>query len=321
MKASRRSSGWLAPAPPGVAIEIAADRVTVAELTRSSGGPVVCAYATESLPAGLVAPALTGDNLPRPEEVVDATRRALNRAGVGSARRAALVVPDSVARVSLLNFEHLPGRASDLDQLVKWQLRKATPFPLDEAQLSYFVAHTEPGASTLAAVVARRDVVTQYEAVTAALGIHAGIVDLASFNVMNALVSAGAAPAGDALLVCLAAEATSLAILRGPDLMFYRHRTAVDEEPLGALVHQTAMYHEDRLGGAQFARVWLCGGALAGREADQVRREISDRLGVPAEAVDIRPAAGLQAKIAPTPDVLDALAAPVGVLLRERRAA
>lgn len=321
MKAPRRSPGWLAPRPPGVAVEIAARRVTVAELSKSGGGPVISAYATERLPDGLVTPALTGTNVSQLDEVVAGLRRALDHAGLGTPRRVALVVPDSLARVSLLHFEQLPGRAADRDQLVRWQLRKATPFPLEEAQLSYFVAHAEPGASTLAAVVARRDVIAQYEAVTAALGIHAGIVDLASFNVMNALISAGAAPAGDALLVCLAAEATSLAILRGPDLMFYRHRTAVDEEPLGALVHQTAMYHEDRLGGAQFARVWLCGAALAGHEAEQVRREITGRLGVPADAVDIRPAAGLQARIAPSADVLDALAAPVGVLLRERPAA
>jgi Tfp pilus assembly PilM family ATPase len=321
MKASRRSSGWLAPSPPGVAIEIAARRVTVAEVAAGSGGPVVRTYATESLPEGLVTPALTAPNVSVTAEVAAVLRRALDRAGLGTPRRAALVIPDSVARVSLLHFEQVPGRASDRDQLVRWQLRKATPFPLEEAQLSYFVAHTEPGSSTLAAVVARRDVIAQYEAVPGALGIHAGLVDLASFNVINALIRAGAAPAGDALLVCLAAEATSLAILRGPDLMFYRHRTAVDEEPIGALVHQTAMYHEDRLGGTRFARVWLCGAALAGHEAEQVRREITERLGVPADAVDIRSAAGLQARIAPAPDVLDALAAPVGVLLRERQAA
>ena len=94
----------------------------------------------------------------------------------------------------------------------------------------------------MAGVVSRRDVVAEYEAVAAAVGIHAGIVDLASFNVMNAIVGVGGQVAGDWLLVHLAAEATTLAILRGDQLMFYRHRTAVDEEPLGALVHQTAMY-------------------------------------------------------------------------------
>ena len=45
------------------------------------------------------------------------------------------------------------------------------------------------------------------------------------------------------------------------------------------------------------------------------------RVDVPVETVDFRRAAELRSRIDITPDVLDALAAPVGILLRERRAA
>lgn len=316
-------SGWLAPVPPTMAVEIANRRVTVAAVSRAGKSPVVSAFASETLPAHAVAPALVGVNIPDVGVVADALRRVLDRAGLRSVRRAALVVPDSIARVTLLPFETLPARPADLDQLVRWQLRKATPFPIEEAQISHFPVHREGAAATVAAVVARRDVVEQYEAVASAAGLHAGLVDLASFNVMNAVIGAGAAAAEDWLVVCLAAEATTLAILRGTDLMFYRHRTAVDEEPLSALVHQTAMYHEDRLGGSKFSRVWLCGAALASDPAgaDRARREIGQRLGLSAEAVDVRHAAALREGLDSGLAALDALAAPVGVLLRDRKAA
>ena len=172
----------------------------------------------------------------------------------------------------------------------------------------------------IAATVARRDVVAQYEAVATGAGLHAGIVDLASFNVMNAVIGAGAAPASDWLLVTLAPEATTLAIGRGTDLMFYRQRASVEEGSLSALVHQTAMFHEDRLGGTRFSRVWLCGAGV-GPMAEQARREIRERLGVLVEIVDVRGASELGSKINSSTDVLDALAAPVGVLLRDRKAA
>jgi hypothetical protein len=55
--------------------------------------------------------------------------------------------------------------------------------------------------------------------------------------------------------------------------------------------------------------------------ADRARRDIGDLLGVSAATVDIRPAAALRDRISASPDVLDALAAPVGLLLRERKAA
>jgi hypothetical protein len=78
------------------------------------------------------------------------------------------------------------------------------------------------------------------------------------------------------------------------------------------------MYHEDRLAGSSFSRVYLCGAATADEAANRARAEITDRLGVVAENVDIRSAAAFRDRIAPGPDTLDALAAPIGLLLRER---
>jgi Tfp pilus assembly PilM family ATPase len=316
MRLPLRSASWLTPAPPAVAIEIASRRLTVVALAPNA--PIVSAYASEPLPEGAVVPSLSGINIAHADQVIDTLQRALEHAGLSATKRAALVVPDSVARVSLLHFDQAPARAQELDQLVRWQLKKATPYPLEEALITQAQSLTDAAGLSVAAVVARRDVVTQYEAVASALGIHAGVVDLASIDVMNAIVAAGASVTGDWLLVHLAAEATTMAILRGSALMFYRHRTAVDEETLSALVHQTAMYHEDRLGGRAFERVWLCGG---GGGADEARWQISSRLGVPVEHVDVRPAADLRDRSSASPEVLDALAAPVGLLIRERRAA
>ena len=45
-------------------------------------------------------------------------------------------VPDVVAKVSILKFAQVPPRAQDLDQLIRWQLKKTTPFSPDEAQLA-----------------------------------------------------------------------------------------------------------------------------------------------------------------------------------------
>ena len=311
-------NSWLAAEPPTVAIEIASQRVTAVGASRAGARTTITALATEALPSGAVQPALIGPNILDRDAVIAATRRVLDRAGLSSTRRAALVVPDTIARVSLVPLETVPARPHDLDQLMRWQMRKAMPFALEEAQVSHFVASVDAGVTTMAVVVARRDVVAEYEAIAGALGIHAGAVDLASFNVMNAVIAAGAVAAGDWLLVHLAREATTLAILRGSALLFYRHRGA-DEEPLRALVHQTAMYHEDRLGGGAFAGVWLCGAGSAHLPAD-AQQSIRERLGVRVDAVDIRPAAAFSSGVTASGDVLDALAGPVGALIADRAA-
>jgi Tfp pilus assembly PilM family ATPase len=304
-----------------VAIEIAKGRVSVVEVGgMGAAGLDVSACGSERLPDDAIQPAISGVNVPDPAIVSAAIARACEKAGIRLPRKAALVVPDSVARVSLLSFEELPTKAADVEQLMRWQIKKALPFPVDEALVAPVVTHRAPGATSVAAVASHRDVIAQYEAALTRLNIHAGLVDISSFNVLNAVLSAGTAPTGDWLLLCLAPESTALAIVRQGTLAFYRHRLSVDDEPLGALVHQTAMYHVDRLGGTSFSRVYLCGAAWSDR-GEAIRREVSDRLGVQTDVVDVRTAATLRDRITPAPDVLDALAAPLGVLLRERRVA
>ena len=311
--------GWFRPTRPTVAIEIASRRVTVASVSGVPGRAVIGAFASEELPAGVLTPALTERNIAGGDEVRAALRRALDRAGLKSVRRAALVVPDSLARVSFVELAEVPSRAGDLDRLLRWQLRKSLPFPVADARLSHFVAHAEPGRTTLAVVLARQEVVAEYEAVAAALDIHVGLVDLASFNVASAILSTGV-PAGDSLLVCLAPDATTLLVLRRDHLMFYRHRAAAGDESIGALVHQTAMFHVDRLGGGRFDRVWLAGGAAHPADGGAFRAEIEARLGVLVEPVDVRPLASLRRGTLAPLDA-DALVAPIGAILRGAKAA
>lgn len=319
MSMGTRGGSLFGPTRPTVAIGVTSRRVTVAAVAGSGRSAMVTHAATVSLPDGLVAPALAGTNIASRADLAAALRTALDQAGLRSARRAALIVPDSIARVSLVELEQLPSRTTELDRILRWQLRKSLPFPVGEARLSHFVAHTSPGRTTLAVVLARADVLAEYEAAADAIGVHAGIVDLASLNVANAVLTAGPA-AGDSLLVSLAPDATTLLLLRGNDLMFYRHRAGASEESVGALVHQTAMFHVDRLGGAKFDRVLVAGGDAHPADVGRFRAEIGQRLDVVVDTVDVRQLVAL--KPPRLADVnMEALVALVGVLLREAKAA
>ena len=83
---------------------------------------------------------------------------------------------------------------------------------------------------------------------------------------MNLFLAGPPAADGDWLLVHMRPDYTSIVILRGGDLIFFRNRAEGDEEALQDLVHQTAMYYQDRLGGRGFTRILLGGlGQGAGR--------------------------------------------------------
>ena len=122
-------------AGPGVAIELAADHVSAASLDTRGGTSAVTVHASEPLPPGALVPSLTAANVHNRQVVSNALERVLER--TGNPRRVGLVIPDLVAKVSLVRFEHVPARTSDLDQLVRWQVRKTAPFPIEDAQVSY----------------------------------------------------------------------------------------------------------------------------------------------------------------------------------------
>lgn len=326
---------WFAGDAPTAAIEIAAHRVTVLGLARGPGAAVVQGWASEALPAGAVVPSLTASNILDTGAVTDALRRALGRAGI-KGRRAGLVIPDLAAKVSLVPFETVPVRSSDLSELITWQVRKAAPFRIEDAQMA-FIEGAPHGAAgrTFVVTLARKDIIRQYEDVCAGAGAQAGVVDLASFNVINAVIaeareagdpSARSGPAraesrADWLLVNTTQESQTLAIMRGETLMFFRNRPIDGDETLPDMVHQTAMYYEDRLQGAGFERVVLAGGAAW--SGDGVRRGLSERLKAPVTSLEPRQVAAFSGAAFDDlqPGAAEALLAPLGLLLRERGAA
>jgi type IV pilus assembly protein PilM len=315
---AKHAGVWVSSPPPGIAIEITATRVTAVALADQGGGRTVTAHATEPLAAGVAVPALNAANVHDERGLSSVVGAVLQQLGQRS-RRVALVLPDSAAKVSLIRFDKVPAKLHDLEQLIRWQMRKAAPFRIEDAQVSWQPAAALPGGGREYLVtVARRDIVQSYERACEAAGVQAGIVDVASFNQINA-IPAGPPIGGDWLLIDVAADFATLAVVRGDDMIFYRNRATAGEGELAELVHQTAMYHEDRLGGGGFTRVVLAGASVLGADlTERIRRTLEERIGVRVEVIDFRPAADLRDRIAAGPELLDTLAAGVGVLLRER---
>ena len=304
---------------PSAAVALSAEAVDAVQVTWNGGGPEIAARAHADLRPGLVTPSVTGANVADAACAAEALRGVLERLPRRPSR-IALVVPDGAAMVSIVPFDALPSRAGDLDDLVRWRVGKTAPFGIEEAQVSYTPgAATGGGRHELVVAVMHRDVVETYERVCDAAGAHAGVVDLASFNVVNAVLAAApSAAAGDWLLVHAGAGGGTLAIVRGGALVHYRNRAAGDAGALADLVHQTAMYYQDRLGGRGFGRAVLAGEPFleggAGRAAS--RRSIEERLGGDFEWLGAVLAPGVTDRTGADRTALDALAAPFGVLLR-----
>ena len=314
-------ASWLASRPPDAAIEIAPERVSVAVVAERGGRLAVQAHASEPLPPGAVVASLTSLNVHNRPLVAGALRTVLERAGVRP-RRVALVIPDLSAKVSLVRFDTVPARREDLDQLVRWQVKKASPFPIEEAMVTWTPAvRNADGSAEFLVVSARRDIVADYEAVCDEVKAYAGLVDLATFSIVNLILGGGDVPQADWLVVHLRPDYTSIVIMRGEHVIFFRNRPEGDEASIADLVHQTAMYYQDRLQGQRFARVFLGGSGRVAGAVDSARKNLQERLGPSVEPIDPARTATLTDRISPTMDLVQVLGPLVGMALRTRREA
>jgi len=310
-------TSWLASPLPDAAIQIAPECVSVAVIGSRGGESVVQGYAIEPLPAGAVTASLTATNVNARPAVVEALRRALDQAGVRP-RRVALIIPDPAARVSLVRFDQVPARHEDLEQLMRWQVRKAAPFPIEEASLTFDLSTRTPdGGAEFVVVMARRDTVREYEAVCEEVGMHTGLVDVATLCMLNLFLAAGP-PDGDWLVIHAQPSYTSVVILRGANVISFRNSMEGDNEGIADAVHQTTMYYQDRLTGRGFTRVLLGGMGKSAGALDQMRRTLSERLGSTIDMIDPTQAAVLTDRITASPEVLSSLAPLVGVMVRAR---
>ena len=273
------------PERPMVAIEIHASSVGVLRLRRDKRGLAVGAAAVAEIPAGTIALSLTQPNVVDPARLRQAMLSALERAGVLGGARVALVLPDTVAKVTLVPAVEVDtGKGTSADEILRFRLRKSIPFEVRDARL----AHASPGGranDAYVVVAAAGPVVGAYEETCRSLGLEPGQVEIASLALTRAAFPPGSA--GDGLLVNWDEGYTSIVLTRDgwPILVRTLSGSAVaTTADVRREVASTLVYYRERLGGA-------------GVGAAFVRSVVEP-------AVDA--AAGLAAAVGFTPAVLDA---------------
>lgn len=216
-----RFARWLSEPPhPHLVCEISASGVAVAQLA-GRGRRSFESHAFEPVPAGAVVPSPVELNIADPAAAGGALDRALTRLN-GRGPEFALIIPDEVVRVFLLQFEQFPKSATEAVPLLRFRLRKSVPFETEESSVSYSVQPTGPpaapaGSVHVLAAIARQKIIRQYEEMLEARNRRVGIV-LSSTLATLPLVT----DARPVLLARLAGSTLTIAIVRSGALAVYR---------------------------------------------------------------------------------------------------
>lgn len=229
---------------PPAAVEITPEGVLAAALPAAGGKPV---YAFETLPEGFVVPGIEEANLRAPEAVASAIRSALDQVSPRS-RVTTLVLPDTLVRVFILDFDSLPTKSAEALPVLRFRLRKTVPFDVEQAVVTYqILSQTKDQCKVLAAIIPG-PVLAEYEAVVRSAGYEPGAVlpsSLAAMETVNAMEAVLAAN--------LSSRSITTLIANGQELLLYRNLELPEDagerarEVERAIAVATA-YYEDRLG-------------------------------------------------------------------------
>jgi type IV pilus assembly protein PilM len=236
-----------------LACEITPSRVIAARGSSSHHG--VESASARALAPGAIVPGLTGENVAKPEELRAAIEEVLSVVGSHS-KDVIVVVPDSVVRVVLLEFDTLPEKPEEADGVIRFRLKKSLPFDVEKALLSYDVRRTTGGIKVVAAV-AQQAVVEQYEAAFRAAGYEPGVV------IPSSLAALGAVDADRPTLVLkVDAQTTTVTIVDQDQLLLFRTleggAKAVTGERIAEDVYPSLVFLQDNYG-LSVERVLLAG--------------------------------------------------------------
>jgi len=198
---------------PSIACELSPERIIAARVTEN--GSALDSYTGRALASGSLTPRLTEANVGDAGAVQQAVADALTTVGSRS-RDVVAILPDASVRVSLLEFEEFPEKHQEADGVVRFRLKKAVPFEVDEATVSYDVVRSNGHIRVVAAVVLN-SVLAEYEGVFRALGYQPGIV------LPSTLAALGNVEGSESTMVIKSdSTTTTLSIVGGGEVLLFR---------------------------------------------------------------------------------------------------
>jgi hypothetical protein len=257
--------------PTVLAVEVRPQSLGVVRLGHEGDGRTITAAASLDLPAGALALSMTQPNIVDASAFSRTLKAVLERAGALQGGGVALVLPDPVARVALVPAAEVASRGrTDLDEMLRFRLKKTVPFDVREACIATLVPRGGAGQIVVAAVY--RPVLESYEHAFRELGFEPGLVEIAGL----ALAEHAALPLGDSALVNWDHGYVSILILRDgwPILV----RTLVGDftgspEPVVREAANTILYYRERLAGMGLASAAVRSAFLPPEDAAALLRE------------------------------------------------
>ena len=254
------------------------------------------------IPPGVVDFSMLRPNLIEPEALTAFIQKLFDEAGVKGGR-IGLTLPDTLARISVVELPGAPRSSAEAKELLRFRLKKSLPFDVDDARLSY---QAMPGDSpSFLTGIMREEVAAQYEKLFADIGFHVGVTETSSLSLpklWEPVVAETLSPEQDYFFLNLEETYFTVSLVRSrsrlvlvrtvghrsplldTEALDLRERPSYEAEDLLRELLPTFIYYQEKLGGSSLARVYYRSlrpdlGELAG--------VLEEQFDVPAEPFDL----------------------------------
>jgi type IV pilus assembly protein PilM len=253
--------------PPAMAFEISEAGVASARI----GARAELEFAP--LPPGALAVSPLKENVIDQDVFAEVVRRASAGQSARKRKDVAVILPDFCTRIAVLDFDGFPTDAKEQDALIRFRLKRAVPFDVESAALSYWAQTSSHKHIDVVVVVASLEIVSRYEAPFRAAGLNPGLITTSSLAALELAPEAGLsvlAKLTGRVLTVLVRDKTTLKLARCVEM------PSSEFDDIAAVLAPTLVYVEDNFG-RRAEHLQFCGFDAGARYEEE--------LGVPVERI------------------------------------
>jgi type IV pilus assembly protein PilM len=263
----------LRPAYPPVAVEFDRGQLTLVRVKPARKSlPILEAYRIQAIAEPHNGAVAFRPNFGPIDELAKAAKTLFDKSGTKPGR-VSLVLPDNFAKVSIVTLPERPAQRKQLQELVRFKLRRSVPFRLEDAVISSFALPSLGPELHLLVAVMLRSVVEQLEAAFEAAGARPGLIDLCTpslFNLVRPELAKALASGSDAAILNCTRTYFTLAIVRAGRVVFFRCKTYAgdeDADPSGRLsvmgreLTSSLSYYTEKLDGKGIGTIFVRAGS------------------------------------------------------------
>lgn len=187
-----------------------------------------------AIDSNVVEPSSSKLNVHQPEILAQAIHRIWTELGPARNPDAALILPDTASRLTVLDFDHLPNDEKQRLQLIRLRLKKAVPFDVQNARIAYQAWKINSGFAVLVAITPA-EIIEQYEQALKSTGLQPGYVSLSAVAALSLLPDSEMnlfVKLSEYCLTMIACDMQAVRMVRSVELTSDAKRNVVDSPDL-----------------------------------------------------------------------------------------